>query len=233
MDLETFSKLITNSTEIVMVSMAFFAAFFAGIQAFFLLKAYELAKDYLPQHKAKLRSEISAQLSEKIIFNLYELNRLGESLFDGIHLVSVNKLIKSEGYSDIPEKFKNIHSRLELVLKNLEERSEAIGEVMSNILMQTDFLKDETAKKLAEKLNFSFGSFSSKLQINFSTIDSESEFQLEQMNSIEKHIYIKEKYKEFKRFIPRNFNDLEFDQIKEFRKIHEEFRIHLLANHRP
>ena len=84
--------------------------------------------------------------------------------------------------------------------------------------MLIDFLKDEEAKLLALKLKDSFWAIKIKIWSNHILVDGESEFSLEKMDPTKRKDYIREKRKDFKRFVPLSFHDLKFNEIKVFQK---------------
>lgn len=219
--------------QIMETWFTFFSALFTGFSLYLVYKGYGLAKDYKKQHEEKLKSEYSAITSEKIIFNIYQIDRLGESIFQGIHFLTINKFLASEPYSDIPEEFQQTYGRLTLLNKNFEDKIADLNSLISEILVLTDFLKDNQATLLAQSFKNSFYSIKFKVWQNLLTVDSESNHMLEKIDKQARLSHIYNKKMEFRGFCPMSLHDINFEEVKNYREFFDKFRLYLLKKHRP
>lgn len=156
MNLETFSKLITNSTEIVMVVMAFFAALFAGIQAFLLFKGFELASNFDIEHKRKLKIDKDFELTKEIVFKVNLLCSIADGFFQKVYRNDINDFLNSSQREKLHSKLSHEHGKLLLINNRVLESSKDYLNCLSELETATIFLKDPLASGFFQEFRDSY-----------------------------------------------------------------------------
>ncbi|WP_288370296.1 hypothetical protein [uncultured Algoriphagus sp.] len=156
MNLDQLSKLITNSTEILMVGVSLISMIFTGLQAFLLFKGFQIAKNFDSEHKTKLKIENNYELAREIIKDISFVNNLIDSFFTNLDYYSVIRFLNENKPKKIHSKLNFQHGKLILLDQKIYNRRKEYLDIISNIDMNISLMKDPIAIGLLKDYKFRF-----------------------------------------------------------------------------
>jgi hypothetical protein len=224
-DTEFWTVVINGSANLFIASAMI-------VQTIIFYVTFKFGFKYLDQHKGKVRIEKNVDLTEKIIFSLHQMVGLIESYFQGTDVYSVNDFIEKKSPMEVPKEFVNTYAKLLIINKNVEEKSESINNLYSQIAVWIDFLKDHEARIFMFRLKSSHAQIVDDLYFNLMKVREESDF-LHLSSEEKKKEFIRIKRREYLSFVPKSYYDSNFEGLQNYRMRLDDLKEYLIENHLP
>lgn len=225
-DSEFWTVVINGSANLVIAGAMF-------LQTIIFLVTFIFGFKYLDQHRSKVKIEKNVELAEKIIFGLNQMVDLIDSYFQATDVYSVNDFIEKKSPLEVPKEFVNIYAKLLIINKNIDEKSDKINALYSQLSVYVEFLKDSEARILFFSLRSAHAQIVDDLYFNLMELQQESDFFLEKLTLEKRLEYIKSQKKKYQAMVPKSYYDFDFEGLKNYRRKLVDLKEQIIENQVP